>query len=172
MKTRLQQLLKIRGVKLTIEISILLLIYIALKSWMQRDMIEGPPPALQGRLLNGHTVNLPSLKGQAVLIHFWASWCGICKLEQDSIESISKDYTVISIAMKSGDSNEIRQYMDTHKLSFPVIVDADGNIAQRYGVSAVPASFILDPDGMIVFKETGFTTGWGLRMRLWWATNL
>jgi thiol-disulfide isomerase/thioredoxin len=143
MKTNLQKLLKIRGVKLAIEISLLLLIFMVLKGWMQRDMIDGAPPALQGRLLNGQSVNLQSLKGEPVLLHFWASWCGICKLEQDSIEAISKDYTVISIAMKSGNNDEILQYLKNNQLSFPVITDTQGEIAERYGVSAVPASFTL-----------------------------
>lgn len=169
MKKNLQKLLKIHGIKLAIEIGLLLLIFITLKSWMQRDMIEGTPPALQGRLLSGHEVNLQSLKGRPVLIHFWATWCGICKLEQDNIEAISKQHTVISIAMKSGGTAEIQQYMDKHKLSFPVIIDADGHIARRYGVAAVPASFIIDPQGKIAFRESGYTTGLGLKIRLWLA---
>lgn len=171
MKTNLRKLLKIRGVKPAIEICLLLLIFIALKSWMQRDMIEGAPPELQGSLLSGQKVNLQSLKGEPVLLHFWASWCGICKLEQDSIEAISKDYTVISIAMKSGSKDEIIQYMQKNQLSFPVIADKQGDIAERYGVSAVPASFIINSEGRIDFKETGYTTGWGLRIRLWLAAH-
>lgn len=171
MNTKLQQLLKIRGIKLALELILILMIFTSAKTWMQRNMVEGTPPALQGTLLNGQIINLQSLKGKPVLLHFWASWCGICKLEQDSIEAISKEHGVISIAMKSGDSSEIRQYMKKHQLSFPVIVDEEGEIAARFGVSAVPASFIISPEGQIAFKETGYTSGWGLRLRLWLSGN-
>lgn len=171
MLTKLQQLLKVRGVKLAIEIGLILLVFLLAKTWMQRNMVEGSPPAIQARLLDGPAFNLQSVKGKPVLLHFWATWCGICKLEQSSIEAISKDHKVISIAMKSGDDNEIRQYMKKHQLSFPVIVDAEGDIAGQYGVRAVPASFIIAPQGQIAFRETGYTSDWGLRIRLWLANN-
>ena len=171
MKKNLHKLLKIRGVKLLLEFCLFLLIFIILQSWMQREMVDGTPPALQGRLLDGQTVNLQSLKGKPVLLHFWASWCGICKLEQNSINAINENYTVISVAMKSGEAADIQLYMDKHKLDFPVVVDADGAIAQRYGVTAVPASFIINSAGRIKFKQTGYTTSWGLRIRLWLAAR-
>ena len=171
MYSKFQSLLKIRGVKTTLELCLILLAFVLLKSWMQRSMIEGRPPNIQGQLLNGQHINMQSLQGKPVLLHFWASWCGICKLEQDSIEAISKDHAVISIAMKSGHVDEVRQYMNAHHLSFPVINDPDGEIANRFGVRAVPATFILNPTGEISFKETGYTTGWGLRIRLWLAAD-
>ena len=171
MNIKYQAFLKIRGVKLTIEIGLLLLVFIVLKTWLQRDMIEGMPPAIQASLLDGRSFNLQSLQGKPVLLHFWASWCGICKLEQDSIEAISKEHTVITIAMQSGNAADVTRYMHEHKLSFPVIVDANGEIAGRYGVSAVPASFIIDPQGWIAFRETGYTSSWGLKVRLWWVGN-
>ncbi len=169
MKTRLQKLLKIRGIKFTIEICLILLVFTIIKTWMQRNMIEGTPPAIQASLLDGKHFDLQSIKGKTTLVHFWATWCGICKLEQDSINAISKAHTVITIAMKSGNATEIRQYMLKHKLSFPVIVDAEGHIAKQYGVQAVPASFIINPQGKISFRETGYTSNWGLRIRLWLA---
>lgn len=171
MYSKLQNLLKIRAVKIILELSLFLLIFMVLKAWMQHSMIEGRPPPIYGQMLNGQPFDMHALQGKPVLIHFWASWCGICKLEQDSIEAISKDYAVISIAMKSGNADEVRQYMNEHRLSFPVINDPGGEIAERFGVRAVPASFILNPAGEINFRETGYTTGWGLRIRLWLAAD-
>ena len=169
MNEKIQTLLKIRGVKVSIEICLILIIYMMLKTWMQRSMIEGPAPAIQGTFLNGQDFDIKNLHGKPALIHFWASWCGICKLEQDSIEAISKEHTVITIAMKSGSPQDVKIFMQQNRLSFPVINDPDGTIADKYGVHAVPASFILNSDGAITFRETGYTTGWGLRTRLWLA---
>jgi len=161
--------LKKRPIKLALEIGLILLVFTGIKTWQERNMISGTPPALHAQLLTGEAFKLESLQGKPVLLHFWASWCKICRLEQGSIENISKDHTVISIAMKSGDANDISQYMTKHQLSFPVIIDASGDISHRYGVYAVPANFILDPAGKIIFKSSGFSTEWGLRLRLWLA---
>ena len=171
MYAKIQSLLKIRGVRIAVEICLILLVYIVLKSWIQRSMIDGPAPDIQARLLDGRPFALQQLHGKPALLHFWASWCGICKLEQDSIEAISKGHAVISIAMTSGSLDEVRQYMHDNKLSFPVINDPDGAISRTYGIRAVPASFILNAKGEISFKETGYTSNWGLRLRLWFAAQ-
>ena len=169
MKASLQSLLKIRGVKTALEICVIILISLALKAWLQRSMIEGVPPLIQGTTLSGQPFDMQALKGKPLLVHFWASWCGVCKLEQDSIEAISKDHTIITIAMKSGTADEVRHYMQQHQLSFPVINDPEGKITYHFGVRAVPASFIINPAGEIAFREIGYTTNWGLRLRLWLA---
>lgn len=172
MKAQLSKLRQNRTIKIISEIGLILLLFFIIQGWLQRDMVQGTPPALSGTLLNGQPFELQSLKGKPVLLHFWATWCGICKLEQDSIEAISRDYTVISVAMKSGNADEVRHYMQDHQLSFLTILDQDGGISQRFGIRGVPASFILDPAGQIAFSQTGYTTSWGLRARLWWAGNL
>lgn len=160
---------KNRTVRLAIELGIIVAVFLLLKTWLQRDLVKGTPPSLQGKLLNGRHFDMQTLRGKPALIHFWASWCGICKLEQSSINAISKDYTVVSVAMNSGTAEEVSRYMAENQLTFPVINDPTGAIAERYGVRAVPASFILNPQGTISFKETGYTSNWGLRIRLWLA---
>ncbi len=71
--------------------------------------------------------------------------------------------------MQSGDAHEVLSYLDERGVNFPVIVDEYGKIAQRFGVSRVPASFIIDSQGAIAFTEVGYTSNWGLRLRLWLA---
>jgi thiol-disulfide isomerase/thioredoxin len=136
---------------------------------MQRDMVSGTVPEFQGNLLNGETYTLLADKRRPLLIHFWASWCPVCELEQGSIQSISDDHAVITIAMQSGEAEEVISYMQQEKLQFPVINDPDGIVAQRFGVRAVPSSFVIDENNNIMFRETGFTTETGLRLRLWLA---
>jgi len=171
MNLKMPNLLKTRATKIVLELVLIIIIYMLLKTWMQRSMIEGDAPEITAQLLDGTPVSLQSHRGKPVLLHFWASWCGICKMEQDSIESINKDYRVISVALKSGKPAEVQQYMQNHKLAFATINDPDGAISATYGVGAVPASFVLDPKGSIKFKETGYTTEWGLRFRLWLARD-
>jgi peroxiredoxin len=108
-------------------------------------------------------------EGEPMLVHFWATWCPICALENSSIQSISEDYHVVTIAMQSGNEDELKRFMQQEGLSFPVIADEYGEISKQWSVRGVPASFIISPDGEIRFIEVGYTSGLGLRARLWWA---
>jgi thiol-disulfide isomerase/thioredoxin len=104
-----------------------------------------------------------------VLVHFWAEWCPICRLEQDSIDALAQDYRVISIATRSGDAAAVRAFMRREGLRFPVLLDEDGAIARAWGVGGVPASFVIDPAGQVAHAMVGYTSGMGFRIRLWLA---
>lgn len=160
---------KKRFIKYSIELILILLVFVAVKTYMQRNLVEGVVPPLSGALLSGQTFSLESNQEQPTLLHFWATWCSICKLEEDNIAAISKDHNVITIAMQSGNDQEVRDYLEDNAIHFPVIVDEDGEIAKRFGVQGVPTSFVIDPQGNIDFTEVGYTTSWGLRLRLWLA---
>ncbi len=134
---------------------------------MQRDVVSGMAPAISAHLLDGKAIELSQYQGTPVLLHFWASWCGICRVEEKGIDAIATDYPVITVAMQSGDKAAISTYLQQQGLGFPVVADPDGQLASRYGVRAVPASFIIDANGQIRFVELGYTTETGLRLRLW-----
>lgn len=105
-------------------------------------------------------------------MHFWATWCPVCRLGDGAIDAIARDHRVVSIALQSGDAAEIRHYMATEGLDFTVLPDETGTLASRWGVPGVPATFVLDPTGRIAFSTMGFSTEWGLRARLWAARTL
>lgn len=155
----------------TIELGIIIVVIFGVRAWQQRDVVSGAAPALHGVLLDGKPLSSASMQaGKPVLVHFWATWCPICKAEQDSIEALAGDhFNVITVAMQSGTSESVARFMDEQKLSFPVLNDPDGATSASWGVHAVPASFIVDGDGKIRFVEIGFTTELGLRLRLWLA---
>jgi len=144
-------------------------IFFGVRVYQQRTLIEGPAPALQAALLDGTVFDLAAVRDRPVLVYFWATWCPVCRLEQGSIESLAEDHRVIAMAMQSGDSNEVANYMRKHGLRVPVINDPIGAYAAEWGVRATPTSFIVDRTGQIRFREVGYTTEIGLRMRLWWA---
>ena len=153
-----------------LELSVILLIIFGVRAWQQRDIVKGVAPALSGVMLDGKIFSLAAKPTQPVLVHFWATWCPICRAEQGSIESIAHDNpNVITVAMQSGNSSAVQQYMREQSVSFPTINDADGQLSEKWGVRGVPASFIIDTDGKVRFVEIGYTTGWGLRFRLWLA---
>ena len=126
-------------------------------------MVSGTAPALQGVSLAGQPYTLPAHPARPVLVHFWATWCPICRAEQGSIAAIAHDYPdVITIAMQSGKPEEVAGYLRAQGVDFPVVNDASGNLSNAWGVHAVPASFIIAPDGQIRFVEVGYTTGLGI----------
>lgn len=157
---------------ISLQLFLFIAVYTGVRSYTQRNLVQDIPAALNVTLLSGKTINLQATSDTPQLLHFWASWCSVCKFEQSSIESLSKSYPVISIAMQSGNATELRQYMQSNKLSFSVVADNNGNIARQFGVRAVPVSFILNKQGRIVFIESGYTSSWGLQLRLWLAQFL
>ncbi len=152
-----------------VELVLIVALLLGLRAWQQRDLATGPAPELEGYLLDGTPVSLAEMRGAPVLVHFWAVWCPVCTLEEDAVSDIARDHQVITVAMQSGDDREVAAYLKENGLDFPVLNDPDGRYANRWGVSAVPASFVLDGEGRIRFTEVGYSTGIGLRMRLWMA---
>jgi thiol-disulfide isomerase/thioredoxin len=153
-----------------LEVLIFIVIIMGVRTWQQRDVVKGEAPALSGLMLDGNTYAMVSRPAQPVLVHFWATWCPICRAELGSIDSLAKNNpNVITVAMQSGSKEEVRQYLSDKGVSFPVVNDADQKISARWGVQAVPASFIVDTEGKIRYVEIGYTTEIGLRIRLWLA---
>lgn len=146
------------------------LLVTGIRLWQQRDMVSGAAPQLQGTTLSGQPYNLAAHSGHPVLVHFWATWCPICRAEQSSIAAIAADDPeVITVAMQSGKPEQVAGFMREQGISFAVLNDPEGKISAEWGVHAVPASFIISPDGQIRFVEVGYTTGWGIRLRKWLA---
>lgn len=152
-----------------LQLAIALVIIAGVRIWQQRDLVSGPAPARAGILLDGRTVASTVQAGQPMLVHFWASWCPVCALEQGSIESLARSYPTLTVAMQSGPDAEVAAHLRKEALTFPVLNDPEGAISAQWGVRAVPTSFIVDAQGRIRFVEVGYTTGIGLRLRLWWA---
>ncbi len=152
-----------------VNVLVVVAVVAGIRLWQQRDMASGAAPLLQGVTLAGRHYELPARPAHPVLVHFWATWCPVCRAEQGSIAAIARDASVITVAMQSGASQEVARYLQEQQLDFPVVNDADGRIAAAWGVHAVPASFIIAPDGRIRFVEVGYTTEAGLRLRLWLA---
>lgn len=155
---------------LAINLLVFVVVMVGIRFWQQRDIVTGPAPVLQGATLANQAYKLPARPAQPVLVHFWATWCPVCRAEQGSIADMAKNNpNVITIAMQSGTPEEVSRYMREQGIDFPVLNDADGSISAAWGVHAVPASFIITTDGQIKFVEVGYTTSIGLRLRLWLA---
>lgn len=148
-------------------------IYLAIRPFMQGDVVQGKAPQMSVTSITGKNIDLQQLnqQGQPVLVHIWATWCPICEVSKGGIESVAEDYAVINIATQSADDEQLLAYAKQHDMNPDIIVnDLEGQWLKTFGAKAVPADFVIDPQGNIAFVEVGFTTAWGLRLRLWWAS--
>ncbi|MDD5372548.1 MAG: protein disulfide oxidoreductase [Sulfurimonas sp.] len=118
-------------------------------------------------LMNNSSYTLP--KNEPILIYFWATWCPICRAESPNIETISKKFNVITIALKSGDDSKIDKYLKNKNLSFKVVNDDDGSITKKFNISVFPTTVIYDKEGNVLFSDVGYTTTLGLWFKMWWA---
>lgn len=123
-------------------------------------------PETQTVLIDGSVFTSAEAKGKPLLVHFWALWCPTCKLEAPNIETLSKDYEVLSIVVNSGEDDKVKAYMKEHDLHFRVINDKHGLWAKQFKVEAFPTTFIYDGNATLQFTEVGYSTTLGLLTRM------
>jgi peroxiredoxin len=110
----------------------------------------------------GNTINLSSLKGKVVLIDFWASWCGPCRRANPHVAKLyekykSKGFEVFGVSIDSKKGDWLRAIKHDN-IQYTQVNDADGwnaATAAKYGVDAIPATFLLNKDGVIEAIDPG-----------------
>ncbi len=143
-----------------------ILLFLGAQFFLHPGLATGKPPLITQKTLSGHEV-MPILKNGPVVMYFWAEWCGICERMSASMNAVFDDVESVTIAIKSGDDSAIRQYLQQRSLQWQVVNDEQGRIAEAYGVRGVPAIFIVDEDGLLVWPASGYSSEWGVRVRLW-----
>lgn len=110
--------------------------------------------------LQGRSVNFNQFKGKTVFLNLWATWCGPCRAEMPSIQSlyekVNKEKVVFVVLDWFEDAKKTSQYIDGKKFSFPVYL-VDNDVPPQLNVSSIPTTFIISPSGEIVAKKTGTT---------------
>lgn len=117
--------------------------------------------------LKGQIWSLDKVRGKIVLLRFWADWCPYCRYEMPVIEKYyrmlkSQGFEVLAVNVKQS-AAVAEAFTAQLDITFPVLLDPDGKMAQRYGVYAIPSNFLIDRKGIIreilvgeVFKEEKF----------------
>jgi cytochrome c biogenesis protein CcmG/thiol:disulfide interchange protein DsbE len=118
---------------------------------------EAPPFELT--LFDGGMVTLRDLRGKAVFLNFWASWCPPCRAEARDLEAAwqrvkDKNMVYIGIAIQDTEK-DARAFIQEFNVSYPNGLDASGKTAVDYGVWGIPESFFIDPEGRITYKHVG-----------------
>ena len=125
-------------------------------------------PSMTIPLINGSEFKSDFYKGKPLIVHFWATWCPTCKLEIDNFNALSKEFNVITIAVQSGSNEELQTFMQEKGLDFPLINDRNAVLAKKFAINAYPTTFIFSSLGEVAFSEVGYSSIWGLKLRMWW----
>ncbi|HEU0241028.1 MAG TPA: TlpA disulfide reductase family protein [Micromonosporaceae bacterium] len=109
--------------------------------------------------LNGPSMTLSTLRGQVVVVNFWASWCAECHTEQAALDQTwqqFQDSGVVVVGVNFEDTTgDASDYVRTAGVSYPVVEDTDSRTALAYGLRGIPETFIIDKTGRIVDRIIG-----------------
>ncbi|MEK3907802.1 peroxiredoxin family protein [Oceanobacillus sp. FSL W7-1309] len=102
---------------------------------------------------DGETVQLSDFKGKRVLLNFWASWCPPCREEMPDLERFyqDKDAVVLAVNLTNMEMNKktVNEFIETYGLTFPVLMDEEGQVSRLYRISPIPTTYMIDTKGII-----------------------
>jgi len=119
-----------------------------------------PAPDFTLQSLDGKSLSLSSLRGKAVVVNFWATWCGPCKIETPWLVELQNEYgsqglQIVGVAMDDSGKDEIARFAKDMGMNYPVLLGKEA-VGDAYGgVPALPESFFIGRDGKIVDKIMG-----------------
>ncbi len=116
------------------------------------------PPNFTLEDIHGHTVTLWDLRGRAVWLNFWATWCPWCRREMPLMERMHQHYgnriAIYGIDLQESRSTVVR-WLAAHGIHYDVLLDTTGGVATAYDVSQLPTSVFIGPDGRITAIHVG-----------------
>jgi peroxiredoxin len=122
-------------------------------------------PNFQLRDLNGRMVALSDLRGKVVLLNFWATWCGPCRVEMPAMEQLyqtfpRKDFEILAVSTDAQGVAITRPFQQENHLTFPILHDSDFRVGLTYGARSLPMTFMVDRQGVIRHQVFG-ARDWG-----------
>lgn len=111
-------------------------------------------PDFELQTLDGKTVKLSDLRGQAVIINIWATWCPPCRAEMPALQKVYEEHRekveILAINATNQDSlDTVQEFAQSNNLSFPILLDENGLVAESYQLRSLPTSIFIDPSGLI-----------------------
>ncbi len=125
--------------------------------------VSGPAPNFTLKSLDGKNLKLSEMRGNVVLINFWASWCGPCREEMPLLNQLHSKYqplgfTVLGVNVEEQEKNA-RGFLKNFPVDFPVLLDNQNKVSKLYDVIAMPTTVVVDRDGNMRYLHRGYKPG-------------
>lgn len=120
--------------------------------------IGRPAPDFTLQTLDGRSFALADLAGTPAVLNFWATWCGPCQREMPALQTAADRYAgqvLITGIDQAEEAGVVQSFVDEKGVTFPILMDTDSDVGQRYNVSGLPTTFFVDADGIIRHIWTG-----------------
>ena len=125
----------------------------------QSPQISEPAPDFQFQNPEGQATSLSDLQGKPVLINFWQIRCPPCRMEMPYIQQIYDEWSgkgLVVLAINIGESSDkVTEFVQSYNISFPVLLDTNGDAARCYNIKYIPSTFFIDRDGIIQDMKVG-----------------
>ncbi len=123
--------------------------------------LDAPAPSFELESLSGELVRLEDFRGQHILLNFWATWCGPCRLEmpafQDRFKEHGGDLQIVAVNFDEP-QHEVQNFVDELGLTFEILLDPGAEIQRLYQVRGYPTSYFVDAEGVIRVIHIGLMT--------------
>jgi thiol-disulfide isomerase/thioredoxin len=122
------------------------------------------PYAFTLTTLNGEAVSLSEHIGKPIIVNFWATWCGPCRIEMPEFQDVyrehrEQDLTILAVNFRESPAQVERFFVDEFGFSYTPLLDEEGDVAARYGVGrSLPTTYFIDPGGEITTVHRGVLT--------------
>ena len=127
----------------------------------QAPPVEYPVPDFRLASLDGGTLGPPDFEGKAVIIDFWATWCGPCKIQAKMLEKMHEEVDgqhVQFLAINLGEDLEtVKRYVEATPFSYSVLLDPQEELSARYQIYGLPTLMVVDREGRVSYMRTGLT---------------
>lgn len=125
--------------------------------------LSGPAKDFTLKSNKGNNVRLSDLRGQVVMLNFWASWCGPCRQEMPLLDKMyqrygSAGFTLLGVNVEE-DPTEANLLLKKDPVTFPILYDTSSKVSKQYKVSAMPSTVLIDCDGNMSYLHSGYKPG-------------
>jgi len=169
---RARELFRDGRAKIALNVLAVVGIWLAASAYQTRRHVAARAPDFTLTDLSGRRVALHDFRNRKVVLHFFATWFGVCKAELPSVRKVQaglgKDEVLLAIAQDADDPVALRRFAADHELRYPILLGTPEVLA-AYGVDRFPTNYYLNADGSVNSSTVGLSTLVGMRFRLWKA---